>query len=533
MQTRLAVENDVVSLERIIQYAYRGGKATGSWTNEYSLVKGPRITIEQLHEILKNEDQALLVAELEENGSTTLAGCICVDNLKNGQAYFGMLAIDPDWQSKGVGKQLFAAAEAHATQVFGCHTARGSVLSPRDELLAWYRRLGYEENGETEPFLSPESGVTPLVENLHFRVIVKKLLVIGILIAAALCCMPSFADDVSAVDDYVLHDPQRDKDLHMRITYPTEEGKFPVIIFSHGAGGSKDGYRYLINYWVAKGFVCIQPSHADAITNTSNKEQLFQSLMSILKTLPTDYAGWANRVADIKLILTSLPSIQSSIPAVMDTSHVGLGGHSYGAFTSMLIGGATVPKIASAKVKNPYDGRVAAILLLSPQGIKRRPRDFGFDDKFSWKGLHGPAMFMTGSVDQTGWTTPKDRRVSYLDSPAGNKFFVDIKGANHLTFAGVAQRQNAAKSAGPIVGKRIAQRIQKRKEQLGTLTTTGRIAKFFGPMESGDHQKMLDAIELVSTDFWDAYLKDLESDKQALQSESVEKENPLIQIESK
>lgn len=533
--TRLAIESDIVTLEQIIQYAYRGGKATGSWTNEYGLVKGPRITIEQLHDILAKENCALLVAELEDNGATTLAGCIRVDRSKDGQADFGMLAIDPDLQSKGVGKKLFAAAEEHAKNVFGCHTARGLVLAPRDELLAWYRRLGYEENGETEPFLSPESGVTPLVDNLYFRVIVKKLMVIGLLLLSALLvsgtyCFAAVTNDaVGSVDDFVLHDKQRNKDLHMRITYPAEEGTFPVIIFSHGAGGSKDGYRYLINYWVKNGFVCIQPSHADAITNTTNKEQLFQNLMTVLRVLPTDYSGWANRVADIKLILSSLSSIQTSIPAVMDTTHVGLAGHSYGAFTSMLIGGASVPKMAATKVRNPYDGRVAAILVISPQGIKRRPRDFGFDDKTSWKGIHGPAMFMTGSLDQTGWTTPKDRRVPYLDSPAGNKYFVDIKGANHLTFAGVSQTETGNK---PIIGQRIAKRIQQRKQQLG-LTTTGRLAKFFGPMESGDHQKMLDAIELVSTDFFDAYLKDLESDKQILQSETVEKQNPLIQIEFK
>lgn len=528
---RRAVAADVEKLERIIQYAYRGGKATGSWTNEYSLVKGPRITTEQLHEILAKEDQALLVAELEENGSTTLAGCIRVDKLKDGQAYFGMLAIDPDLQSRGVGKKLFAAAEEHAKNVFGCHTARGSVLAPRDELLAWYRRLGYEENGETEPFLSPESGVTPLVDNLYFRVIVKKLISIALLLLVTLGCVPAFAleSGIGAVDDYVLHDKQRNKELHMRITYPTEEGKFPVIIFSHGAGGSKDGYRYLINNWVKNGFVCIQPSHADAITNTTNKEQLFQNLMNSLKVLPVDYTGWANRVADIKLILSSLSSIQSAIPAVIDTTHVGLAGHSYGAFTSMLIGGATVPKIAASKVKKPYDGRIAAILVISPQGIKRRPRDFGFDNKASWKGISGPAMFMTGSLDQTGWTTAKDRRVPYLDSPAGNKYFVQIKGANHLTFAGVSQTEKANR---PIIGQQIAKRIQQRKQELG-LTTTGRLAKFFGPMESGDHQQMLDAIELVSTDFFDAYLKDLASDKQALQSKALEKENSVIQIEFK
>lgn len=344
------------------------------------------------------------------------------------------------------------------------------------------------------------------------------------------------ADGIGKLDDFVLHDKQRNKDLHLRVSYPTEEGKFPVIIFSHGAGGSKDGYKYLIDYWVKNGFVCIQPSHADAITNTANKELLFQNLMAILKVLPTDYNGWANRVADIKLILNSLSSIQSSVPAVMDTSHVGLAGHSYGAFTSMLIGGASVPKLASGKVKNAYDGRVAAILVMSPQGIKHRVRDFGFDSKLSWKGLSGPAMFMTGSLDQTGWTTPKDRRAPYLDSPAGNKYFVDIKGANHLTFAGVPQRSDSAVKSQPVravVRERLAQRKQRRQERLSGLSTTGRLAQFFGPMENGNHQQMLDAIELVSTDFWDAYLKDIASDKQLLQSDDLEKQNSVIQIESK
>lgn len=526
VKIRRAAESDIVPLEKIIQYAYRGGKATGSWTNEYSLVKGPRITIPQLQEILTKDDQVLLVAELEENGRTLLAGCIRVDNLKNGQAYLGMLAIDPDLQSKGVGKKLFAAAEEYATKVFGCHTAKGSVLSPREELLDWYRRIGYVENGETEPFLSPESGVTPLVDSLYFRVIMKKLLAIGFVIATVLCSVPAFAsgDGIGSVDDFVLHDKQRNKDLHMRITYPTEEGRFPVIIFSHGAGGSKDGYKYLINHWVKNGFVCIQPSHADAISNTA-ADKVFQNLMGVLKALPVDYSGWANRVADIKLILNSLSGIQPAIPAAMDTTHVGLGGHSYGAFTSMLLGGATVPKAASGKVKTAYDGRVAAILAISPQGIKHRPKDFGFDNKFAWKGIHGPAMFMTGTLDQTGWTTAKDRRVPYLDCPAGNKYFVSIKGANHMTFAGVGQRLESADG--------ITNRIQKRKDQLSGLTVTGRIARFFGPLESGNHQKMLDAIELVSTDYWDAYLKNLESDKKLLQSDELERQNSTIQIESK
>ncbi len=172
---RRASQSDVIPLEKVIQYAYRGGKQTGSWTNEYSLVKGPRVTVEQLQSVLTKDNQALLVAELEDDGATVLAGCIRIDKLADGHAYFGMLAIDPDLQSKGVGKALFAAAEECARKDFNCTGVRMSVLSPRDELIAWYKRLGYVENGETEPFLDPSTGVTPLVDNLYFRVLVKNL----------------------------------------------------------------------------------------------------------------------------------------------------------------------------------------------------------------------------------------------------------------------------------------------------------------------------------------------------------------------
>jgi hypothetical protein len=38
---------------------------------------------------------------------------------------------------------------------------------------------------------------------------------------------------VTEVEDLVLHDMNRNKDLHVRIFYPNDAEKYPVIVFSH------------------------------------------------------------------------------------------------------------------------------------------------------------------------------------------------------------------------------------------------------------------------------------------------------------
>ena len=66
------------------------------------------------------------------------------------------------------------------------------------------------------------------------------------------------------VADLVLHDSKRNKDLHVRIFYPDGAGKYPVIVFSHGAGGSQDCCDALTRHWATYGYVTIQPTHDDS-----------------------------------------------------------------------------------------------------------------------------------------------------------------------------------------------------------------------------------------------------------------------------
>src|ERR1043166_428190 len=69
---------------------------------------------------------------------------------------------------------------------------------------------------------------------------------------------------VGSIPNAVLHDSARNKDLYMTIEYPTRGGPYPVIVFSHGFGGSNTAYTPLTEYWAGLGYIVIKPAHADA-----------------------------------------------------------------------------------------------------------------------------------------------------------------------------------------------------------------------------------------------------------------------------
>src|SRR5581483_9906365 len=74
-------------------------------------------------------------------------------------------------------------------------------------------------------------------------------------------------------------DQKRDRKVPVKIYYPqTGSGPFPVIIFSHGLGGSRDGYEYLGRYWASHGYVSVHLQHlgsdSSILTNVPRAERM-------------------------------------------------------------------------------------------------------------------------------------------------------------------------------------------------------------------------------------------------------------------
>jgi predicted dienelactone hydrolase len=295
---------------------------------------------------------------------------------------------------------------------------------------------------------------------------------------------------IGRIETLVLHDPSRKKDLQCRVTYPSQAAApCPIVIFSHGALGSKDGYDYLIDYLAARGYVCVQPTHADSM-KLAGKTGRIRQAREIINSLPHDSAAWDNRAKDISFIIDSLPVIQKQVPVRLDDSKIACGGHSFGAFTTALIGGAEPPSPATRK--DYRDNRVSAAIMMSPQGIRRDENDFGFADKQAWNKLTLPCLFLTGTLDNTKWTQSGGRAAPFLSCPPGDKYLAVISGAAHMTFSG--------RGNGVMVGDDESGKAPPIRQLM-----TKRLSQSMTP-EQGDRAAMLSDICKLTTSFLDAYL---------------------------
>jgi predicted dienelactone hydrolase len=237
---------------------------------------------------------------------------------------------------------------------------------------------------------------------------------------------------VLTVEQIVLHDSTRNKELPLKIYYPDAAGPFPVIIFSHGAFASKDSYWALGHYWASNGYVCIHPSHADSMQDSGYRGTLRQAI--------SDPDAWRNRPKDVSFVIDSLSQIEKLAPALkgrLDRTHIGVGGHSFGAYTAVAIGGATVTMPGAKTAQSFADKRVRAIIILSPQG----EGEMGLTSA-SWPNIRVPMLAMYGSRDfGTQRRTPTWRSQPFYGAPAGDKYDVELERATHFTFVGPPRRR--------------------------------------------------------------------------------------------
>ena len=329
---------------------------------------------------------------------------------------------------------------------------------------------------------------------------------------------------IDQTTDLVLHDAGRNRDVHYRITYPVGQGPFPVVLFSHGFGGSKDGYRPLIDFWARHGYLCVQPSHEDAGLLKGGIDEIRELLAE--QDLPASRL----RAADLTLAIDQLDQIEQQIPALkakIDRGHIAAAGHSLGAYTAMVLGGAT----SYFKGEDPTrlsDPRIRAIIAMSPQGIGAQGLK-----KDSFQTIDRPMMSITGSLDSgLGTQSPNWRKQPFLESKVGDKYLVFLQGARHLAFTGAY-----ASRAEEIEERRASMDPNNTVPPLGDPGPYGRgnvmndgrgmntDRRNAGPMRFNPtvEQRVFEAIQRTSLAFLDLYLKGSTPARTFLQSDELTK----------
>ena len=237
---------------------------------------------------------------------------------------------------------------------------------------------------------------------------------------------------VSEGSDIVLHDANRSKDLHLRVFFPAEPGKYPVIVFSHGAGGSQTCCDSLTRHWASYGYITIQPTHDDsALLRRDGGEEDLRFMQAVRDALKKP-ALWQSRPQDISFVIDSFTALQNRIPDLqgkIDADRIGVAGHSMGSYTAEAVAGALID-MPGHPGTTFADQRVKAVLCLSPQG----PGQFGLTEH-SFDRISLPYLGVTGSLDGLGpVASPAWHKIPFDRSLPGDKFHVFIQGANHMSF---------------------------------------------------------------------------------------------------
>lgn len=181
-----------------------------------------------------------------------------------------------------------------------------------------------------------------------------------------------------------------------------------VVLFSHGGGSPLAGYRPVIDRLVAAGYAVAAPTYTDSADIPQAQRTSLQ-------------AAFATRVTDIAVTSGYAGTRFAGLPQAAV-------GHSYGALTSLMAGGAYAPMVPGT-----VPAVRAVVMFSSPGPIPGLSQAPGALDQ-----VKVPTLLVTGTADTVpGFVPDPAAHLYYLDKlTAGDHTALIVRDAAHDFLAG-------------------------------------------------------------------------------------------------
>ena len=236
--------------------------------------------------------------------------------------------------------------------------------------------------------------------------------------------------------DETWEDKARKRRLPIRVLFPAtvqpeSAKKFPVVVFSHGLGGSKSAGKLWGEHWASHGYIVVHVQHPGSDESIWRNKPTGQVAANLKSAATMTNLGL--RVGDVHFVIDEIVRKSATTDAIFqnaDSRKIGMSGHSFGAQTTLSIVGQVSPAVRG---QSGFDKRVAAAIAFSPNARSKTKMEKQYGD------IRLPFFSITGTKDGAvlnDATTAEDRTLPYTHMPAGDKYLLVMGGGDHSVFGG-------------------------------------------------------------------------------------------------
>jgi len=228
--------------------------------------------------------------------------------------------------------------------------------------------------------------------------------------------------------DLTVKDLGRQRDIPIRIHLPQAMQAAPVVLFSHGLGGSREGSGYLGKHWAARGYVSVFLQHPGSDTAVWKDEATGHRMQTMCEAASAQ--NFLLRVKDVPAVLDQLDHWNKTdghvLAGRLDLRKIGMSGHSFGAMTTQAVSGQKTERGKAWFT----DTRIAAAVIMSPSSPRRGTSQAAFAK------VSLPWMLMTGTKDTApiGDADMESRLAVFPALPPGGKYELVLFEGEHSAF---------------------------------------------------------------------------------------------------